>query len=74
MKLQKKHYWMIGIGLVLIAMIAMLSAPNPVNVTTAKVKRGKMTVGLGAQGEIRLHDKYTMSARITGRLERVVLQ
>ena len=73
MKLQKKHYWMIGIGLVLIAMIAMLSAPNPVNVTTAKVKRGKMTVGLDAQGEIRLHDKYTMSAPITGRLERVVL-
>ncbi|HET6512557.1 MAG TPA: efflux RND transporter periplasmic adaptor subunit [Candidatus Kapabacteria bacterium] len=73
MKLQKKHYWMIGAGVVLIAMIAMLSAPDPVDVTTAKVKRGKMTVGLDAQGEIRLHDKYTMSAPITGRLDRVVL-
>ncbi|HET6510663.1 MAG TPA: efflux RND transporter periplasmic adaptor subunit [Candidatus Kapabacteria bacterium] len=73
MKLQKKHYWMIGAGLLLIAMIAVLSAPDPLNVTTAKVKRGKMTVGLDAQGEIRLHDKYTMSAPITGRLDRVVL-
>lgn len=73
MKLLKKHYWMIGAGLLLVAMIAVLSAPDPLNVTTAKVKQGKMTVGLDAQGEIRLHDKYTMSAPITGRLERVML-
>lgn len=50
-----------------------LLAPRPVIVETALVTRGRMEVTIDQQGEVRVHDRYTVAAPVTGKLRRIEL-
>ncbi|AHI82496.1 efflux RND transporter periplasmic adaptor subunit [Burkholderia thailandensis] len=48
--------------------------PAPIVVDTAKVTTGPLRVTIDEDGEIRAHDRYVVTAPITGRLLRVMLR
>ena len=48
--------------------------PRPMVVDTAVVSRGPMQVTINEDGEVRAHDRYSITAPITGRLLRVTLR
>ena len=51
----------------------LLFAPAPVDMETAVIERGPMEVTVDQQGEVRVHDRYIVSAPVAGRLQRVEL-
>jgi len=55
----------IGIGL------ALSFAPRPVPVDLAEVQPGSLVVTLDEEGETRVHDVYTLSAPVAGRVRRI---
>ncbi len=74
MKLTKRRIvW----GLILLALAALLTAafwPKPVSIETGVVTRGPLRVLLEADGITRIHDRYVVSAPVSGRLMRVDLR
>jgi len=50
-----------------------LFAPSPIDVETATIARGPMEVTVDQQGEVRVHDRFVVSAPVSGRLQRVEL-
>lgn len=63
-------------GLAVVALVSLAIAallPEPVPVETARVTRGAMQVTVDEQGETRIHDRYLVSAPVTGHLERIQL-
>lgn len=51
----------------------LLWRPVPISVETAVVKQGAMQVSVEDEGELRAHDRYLVTAPITGRLLRIEL-
>lgn len=45
--------------------------PKPIAVDMARVERGELKVTVNAEGKTRVRDRYTISADVAGRLERV---
>lgn len=56
-----------------LALVTWLLLPDPLKVDLANVESGRMQVTLDELGETRSHDRYVLSAPVTGRLERITL-
>lgn len=65
--------WAIGAILVL-AGLAIAFRPQPVQVDMAEIGAGPVAVTVSGTGEARVTDVYTISAPVTGRLERIEVQ
>lgn len=71
----KRRWWLGAIGAVgLACVLVYLFRPAPTIVDTARVSRGPLRVTIDEDGEIRAHDRYVITATITGRLLRVALR
>ncbi|MFX1677406.1 efflux RND transporter periplasmic adaptor subunit [Paraburkholderia sp. A2WS-5] len=60
--------------LVLGLMLAYAFWPAPMSVETALISRGPLRVTIDEDGEVRAHDRYVVTAPVTGRLLRVALR
>jgi HlyD family secretion protein len=63
-----------ALGVVAIALVALALRPSPVDVELGAVTRGPLTVTLEAEGVTRVVERYSVSAPVTGRLERMTLR
>ncbi|MGF1601481.1 MAG: efflux RND transporter periplasmic adaptor subunit [Thermosynechococcaceae cyanobacterium] len=64
-------YWLAGLGLLTLAVLAFRPQPIPVDLGT--VKRGTLAVTVDAEGKTRVRDRFTVAAPVTGRLNRIDL-
>jgi HlyD family secretion protein len=75
--MKPKHIRSASLATVATLAIALVLAaafwPKPVVVDTARVSRGPLRVTIDEDGEIRAHDRYVVTAPITGRLLRVTM-
>lgn len=62
--------WAVIVGVIVIA-LALAFAPRPVMVDLVAVKPGPLVVTLDEEGETRVHDIYTLSAPVAGRVQRI---
>lgn len=62
--------WAVIIGIVVLA-LALSFAPRPVMVDLVEVQPGSLVVTLDEEGETRVHDVYTLSAPVAGRVQRI---
>ena len=62
--------WSVIIGIVAIA-LAVSFRPRPVMVDLIEVRRSPLMVTLDEEGETRVHDVYTLSAPVAGRVQRI---
>ncbi|TCP13733.1 efflux RND transporter periplasmic adaptor subunit [Simplicispira metamorpha] len=60
--------------LVLAALLAWAFAPRPIGVEVATVAQGRFEAGIDEDAKTRLRDRYSVSAPLAGRLERIVLR
>ncbi|MCB1033949.1 MAG: HlyD family efflux transporter periplasmic adaptor subunit [Acidobacteria bacterium] len=69
----KKKRWLIwgGLGLMLFLALTLAFAPRAVPVDLATVERGPMRLTVDEEGFTRIHDVFTLSAPVAGRLRRV---
>lgn len=72
-RLKRNQILLIAIVLVLLVLVVIMSQEKPMSVTTTTIARSTMAVQLTAQGEVRMHDKFTIAAPISGRFERIML-
>ena len=63
-----------GIGLALFLAIAAGLRPKPVEVETAAIRKGPLTVSVLEEGKTRIRHRYVISATIPGYLHRVALR
>ncbi|MFM7459232.1 MAG: efflux RND transporter periplasmic adaptor subunit [Burkholderiales bacterium] len=61
------------LGLMAIALAAWLFRPAPLKVDTGLVERGSMQVTVDEQGETRSHDRFVVTAPVSGRMVRIEL-
>lgn len=61
-------------ALALLALLVWAFAPRPVPVETAQALPRSFSVTVAEEGEARIREVYTVSAPITGRLQRIALQ
>jgi len=62
--------WAAIVGIIVIA-LALSFMPRPVTVDLADVRPGSLIVTLDEEGETRVHDVYTLSAPVAGRVQRI---
>lgn len=62
-----------AIGLIVVAGLVYAFLPQPVEVDFVKVERGNVLVTVDQEGKTRIHDKYVVSAPLSGRILRVTL-
>ena len=62
--------WSAIVGIIVIA-LALSFAPRPVMVDLVEVQPGPLVVTLDEEGETRVHDVYTLSAPVAGRVQRI---
>jgi HlyD family secretion protein len=60
-----------ALGALIVVGLALAFRPQAVAVDTAKIARGTLVVTVEDEGRTRVHDIYTLSAPVTGRLRRV---
>ena len=58
---------------VVVALIVFGLMPSPIAVEVARVERGPLRITIDEEGESRAHDRFVVSAPVSGRLERVEL-
>jgi HlyD family secretion protein len=63
-----------SVALVAVALVVYVSLPRPQPVAAIALQRGTMRVELDGEGRTRLRDQFTVSAPITGELERITLR
>jgi HlyD family secretion protein len=74
MKIQRKHV-LIGAGIVVIGSLAFWALrPQAATVQTDSVDRGPLRVTVDEDGETRVRERYTASAPVTGRMERLTCE
>lgn len=66
-------FWTI-IGLGLLALAIWAFTPRAVDVDMVEVRRAPMTVSVREEGETRIHDVFSISAPVSGTLERISLE
>lgn len=75
MAMQKKTVIVGAGGLVVLgALLAWAFAPRPLPVETAAVVQGHFEAGIDEDAKTRLRDRYSISAPLAGRLERIALR
>ncbi len=62
--------WAAIVGVIVVA-LALSFMPRPVTVDLVDVKPGRLVVTLDEEGETRVHDVYTLSAPVAGRVQRI---
>jgi len=62
--------WASILGIIAIA-LALSFAPRPIMVDLVEVQPGRLIVTLDEEGETRVHDVYTLSAPVAGRVQRI---
>jgi HlyD family secretion protein len=65
--------WTIG-GIAIAALLVAAFRPRAVDVETAEVARRPLQVTVDHEGQTRVHDRYTVSAPVAGRVERIELE
>lgn len=70
---RKQGYLILG-GIALVALAAWGLRPTPLDVEVAVIARGPVTVGVVAEGQTRVRERYTVAAPVSGRLSRIGLQ
>jgi HlyD family secretion protein len=71
----KKSTWVwIATGAAAVAALAWAFAPRPVDVETATVRQGRFEQAIEEDGRTRLKQRYTISAPVAARLERIALR
>jgi HlyD family secretion protein len=74
MKIQRKHV-LVTAGLALVAALAFWALrPERVSVQTGAVDHGPLRVTVDEDGETRVRERYTASAPVTGRMERLTCE
>ncbi len=71
--MKKKLVW-IGIGVDVLALVAVGSRPKPLPVDVAAVTRGPFQLTVDEDGETRIRERYTVSAPFAGTLARIALR
>jgi HlyD family secretion protein len=71
---RRVRYFWIGAGVLAVALITFGMWPRPVEVDVATIDRGDIRVELVDEGRTRMHDVYTVSAPVSGRLLRVEVE
>src|SRR5688572_15917695 len=71
---RRVRYFWIGAGGLAVALITFGMWPRPVEVDVATIDRGDIRVELVDEGRTRMHDVYTVSAPVSGRLLRVEVE
>jgi len=71
----KKHRWIIIFGIVIAVILLIVYGflPKPVNVDTAKVKRGTFSVAVEEEGKTRVKERFVLSAPVSGYMRRITL-
>ncbi|MDJ0760920.1 MAG: HlyD family efflux transporter periplasmic adaptor subunit [Woeseiaceae bacterium] len=62
--------WVVILGVIAVA-LALSFAPRPVMVDLVEIEPGPLVVTLDEEGETRVHDVYTLSAPVAGRVQRI---
>lgn len=65
---------MVLVGIAVVAMLAWAFSPKPVIVETATITRGTLSVTLEAEAKTRVKDRFTVSAPMPGRIDRLKLK
>jgi HlyD family secretion protein len=63
-----------GVGILAFLGLLWAFRPTPIAVDTARIERGELQVTVNAEGKTRVHDRYVISADVSGRLERVQIE
>jgi HlyD family secretion protein len=74
MKITRKRAVLAGIGVLLLAAMVYLFLPEPEVVQTATVRRGPLQVTVEEEGEIRVVDRYVITAPVSAFLQRLDLE
>jgi HlyD family secretion protein len=70
-----KSTWLwLAAGAAAVAALAWAFAPRPVEVETAVIRQGRFEQAIEEDGRTRLKDRYTISAPVSARLERISLR
>ena len=73
MRITRKRLLIAG-GAVTVGLVGFIAfRPKPVDVETARVTSGPLRVTVDEEGETRVRNRYTITAPVTGRLERIPL-
>lgn len=62
--------WTVIAGIIVVA-LALSFAPRPIMVDLVEVRPGALVVTLDEEGETRVHDVYSLSAPVAGRVQRI---
>ncbi len=62
------------IAAIIVAGLAYAFMPQPVEVDFVKVERGNVLVTVDQEGKTRIHDKYVVSAPLSGRILRISMR
>jgi HlyD family secretion protein len=71
---RRARYFWIGAILLAVALIAWGMWPRPTTVDVAAIDTGTVRLDLVDEGRTRMHDVYTISAPVAGRLQRVEVE
>ncbi|MDM7921434.1 MAG: HlyD family efflux transporter periplasmic adaptor subunit [Pyrinomonadaceae bacterium] len=75
MKIPNNRYLYTGLGIVLLLVVVyfVLFREDAVKVEAGKVTRGELTASIDAEGKTRYHERFTITAPISGRMFRINL-
>jgi HlyD family secretion protein len=66
--------FVLAIAAIIVAGLVYAFLPQPVEVDLIKVERGTVRVTVDQEGKTRIHDKYVVSAPLSGRILRITLR
>lgn len=70
-----RHRWVYALGIVVLVLLAVLAlVPQPVPVEVATIDRGTVRASLLDEGRTRMREVYVVSAPVSGRLLRVAVE
>jgi HlyD family secretion protein len=73
MTVRRKRIIISAAGLGLISLVGIALRPSPLKVDAAAAERGSLLVTVDEEGQTRAHDRFVVSAPVTGRLLRIGL-
>ena len=65
---------LLGIGAIVVAILAVALWPSAIEIDVATVGRGAMQVTIDEEGETRVRERFIVSAPVMGRVERIELE
>ena len=74
MKIRRRHVLVGAVVAALGTLVLWALRPDPVSVQTGTVDRGPLRVAVDEDGETRVRERYTASAPVTGRMERLTCE